>query len=78
MFGFLLVKLPLEGKRTRWKSGLALAGLLMPLGILAEVYLGLPFYLVIVGALSILAATILLGLAVLQLPLPARKPVMDR
>ena len=78
VFGFLLVKLPLEGSVARWISGLALAGLLMPLGILAEVYLGLPFYLVIVGALSILAATTLLGLAVVRLPLPLLKLVMDR
>ncbi len=44
-------------------------GLLMPLGILGEVYLGLPFYFVLVGGLSILAATILLGVAVVQMKL---------
>ena len=36
----------------------------MPLGILGEVYLGLPFYFVLIGGVSILSATILLGLAV--------------
>jgi len=66
VFGFLLVKLPIEARAARWVSGLALAGLLMPLGILGEVYLGLPFYLVLIGGVSILSATIYLGLAVIQ------------
>ena len=66
VFGFLLVKLPIEAKAARWVSGLALAGLLMPLGILGEVYLGLPFYFVLVGGVSILSATVLLGLVVVQ------------
>ncbi|KAA3644161.1 MAG: hypothetical protein DWQ07_18800 [Chloroflexi bacterium] len=66
VFGFLLVKLPVRGKLAQWASWLALAGLLMPLGILGEVYLGLPFYLVLVGGLSIFTATILLGLGVIQ------------
>ncbi len=67
VFGFLLVKLPLRGKLARWASGLALAGLLMPLGILGEVYLGLPPYFVLIGGISILAATILLGVGVVQM-----------
>jgi len=66
VFGFLLVKLPIEAKAARRVSGLALAGLLMPLGILGEVYLGLPFYIVLVGGVSILSATVLLGLVVVQ------------
>jgi hypothetical protein len=36
-------------------------------GGLREVYLGLPPYFVLVGGLSILAATILLGVAVIQM-----------
>ena len=69
VFGFLLVKLPVKKAQAKWVSWLALAGLLMPLGILGEVYLGLPFYFVLVGGLSILAATILLGVAVVQMRL---------
>jgi len=69
VFGFLLVKLPVKEAQAKWISWLALAGLLMPLGILGEVYLGLPFYFVLVGGLSILAATILLGVAVVQMRL---------
>jgi hypothetical protein len=66
VFGFLLIKLPLQGGQAKWVSGLALGGLLMPLGILGEVYLGLPPYLVLIGGVSMLAATILLGVAVMQ------------
>lgn len=51
----------------KWVSWLALAGLLMPLGILGEVYLGLPFYTVLVGGLSIFLATVWLGVAVVQM-----------
>jgi hypothetical protein len=39
----------------------------MPIGILAEVYLGVPFYLVLVGAVSIVSATVLLAIAVLSM-----------
>ena len=67
VFGFLLVKLPVRAEQAKWISGLALTGLLMPLGILGEIYLGLPPILVIVGGLSILTATILLGIAVVQM-----------
>ncbi|MAT99561.1 MAG: hypothetical protein CL608_20655 [Anaerolineaceae bacterium] len=67
VFGFLLVKLPVRAVQAKWISGLTLAGLLMPLGILGEIYLRLPPVLVIVGGLSILTATILLGIAVVQM-----------
>ncbi len=73
VFGFLLVKLPVKESQAKWVSWLALAGLLMPLGILGEVYLGLPFYFVLVGGLSILAATILLGVAVVQMKLNSQQ-----
>ena len=67
VFGFLLMKLQLKDNLARWASWLALAGLLMPLGILGEVYLGLPYYFVLVGGLSIFLATVLLGVAVVQM-----------
>ncbi|HQY92159.1 hypothetical protein [Caldilinea sp.] len=69
VFGFLLVKLPVKTIQARWISGLALAGLLMPIGILSEIYLGLPPLLVLIGGLSILAATILLGIGVVEMKL---------
>jgi hypothetical protein len=67
LFGFLLVKLPVKENLAKWTSWLALVGLLMPLGILGEVYLGLPFYFVLVGGLAIFAATVTLGVAIVQM-----------
>ena len=67
VFGFLLMKLPLKESLAKWASWLALAGLLMPLGILGEVYFGLPYYFVLVGGLSIFTATVLLGVAIAQM-----------
>ncbi len=67
VFGYLLLTLPIAQNYAKWVSRLALAGLLMPLGILAELYLGLPFYLVLVGAISIISATILLAVGVLSM-----------
>ncbi len=64
VFGYLLLTLPVDPKYAKWVSGFALAGLLMPAGILAEVYLGLPFYPVLVGAVSIIVATLLLAVGV--------------
>ncbi len=67
LFGYLLLTLPIASNYAKWISGLALAGLLMPLGILAEVHLGLPYYLVLVGAISMVLATILLAIAVIKM-----------
>lgn len=50
---------------------LGLVGLLMPVGILLEVYLGMPPYLVLVGAASILASVAWAGVAALA---PAPEP----
>ena len=47
-------------------EGFGLLGLLMPLGILAEVYLGTPPYLVLVGGVAILISFVLAGIAALQ------------
>lgn len=49
-------------------AGLALAGLLMPLGIVAELLLGAPPALVLVGAMAILAAFSWAGAAALKSP----------
>ncbi len=67
IFGYLLLTLPIAPSYAKWVSRLALAGLLMPLGIFAELYLGLPFYLVLVGAISIISATILLAIAIFKM-----------
>lgn len=70
VFGFLLLRLPLTGLPARWISWLLLLGLLMPIGILAEVLLGAPPVLVLLGGLSMLAGTAWLGVAVARLQLP--------
>jgi len=55
------------GERSRAGiAGLALAGLLMPLGIVAELLLGAPPYMVLVGALAILGAFGWAGVAALK------------
>ena len=64
VYGYLIVKLPLQGPLARWSSGLALLGLLMPVGILAEVYLGLSPVFVFAGAVAMVAATLTLAVAV--------------
>jgi hypothetical protein len=67
LYGYLLLKLAIQEIYAKWVSRLALAGLLMPIGIFAELYLGLPFYLVLVGAISIVAATVLLAIGVIKI-----------
>ncbi len=66
VFGLLRLKLSIGAPQARWISALTLAGLLMPLGILAEIYLGLSPVLMLVGGLSMLAATGLLGVATVR------------
>lgn len=66
-FGYLLLRLPVGGAQAKWISGLALTGMLMPIGILTEVYLGFPPYLVLIGATAIVIAAAWLGLAVMRM-----------
>jgi hypothetical protein len=67
VFGFLMVKLPLKESLTKWASWLAFGGLLMPLGILGEVYLKTSPVFVLVGGLSMFLSAVMLGLAVVQM-----------
>ena len=67
IYGYLLLKLAIPKAYAKWVSILAITGLLMPIGIFAELYLGLPFYLVLVGAISIILATILLAIGVMKI-----------
>lgn len=68
--GLVLMKLPLPQRSARWIAGLALAGMLMPIGILSEVLLGIPPLLVIAGGISMVVAMIWLGVAVWRLGMP--------
>lgn len=53
--GLALLRLPASTSRT-WVSGLTLAGMLMPLGILSELVLGLSPIFVIAGGVSMVLA----------------------
>ncbi len=65
--GFVLARLATAGDRARTiAAALGLAGLLMPLGILGEVYLGLSPIFVLVGALSMTVAVFLSGVLTLR------------
>lgn len=61
--GLVLLRLPIARTAGRWISWLAIAGLLMPLGILAEVILSAPPIFVLVGGISMVASMIWLGIA---------------
>lgn len=53
--GLVLLRLPSSASRA-WISGLALAGMLMPLGILAELVFGVPPVIVLAGGASMVVA----------------------
>lgn len=64
LVGYLVWKLPIDQTSARWVSWLAFAGMLMPIGILAELVLGAPPIFVLIGAVLIVVAMAWLGLAV--------------
>jgi len=66
LIGYLLIQFRNKLKHVKVISGLALAGLLMPIGILLEVYLGLPPIFVLIGAMSMTASVIWLGISFLK------------
>ena len=63
LIGYLLIHFENSLKNIKAISWLALVGLLMPIGILTEVYLGLPPILVLIGAISITVSVIWLGIS---------------
>ena len=67
LIGYLLLRFKEQLKNVKVISWLALAGLLMPLGILAEVYLGAPPVFVLLGAISIIISVVWLGVSFLQM-----------
>ena len=65
--GFVLVRLTSASDKQRKTAAiLSLLGLLMPLGILAEIYLGLSPIFVLVGAASMTIAVVWTGVLVLK------------
>ncbi len=67
VIGFLLLQFKDKLGNVKIISRLAILGLMMPMGILAEIYLGLPPIFVILGAVSIITAVIWLGIAFYKL-----------
>ena len=70
--GLLLLKLPVPAGAARWISRLALAGLLMPIGVLLHALFGLPPALVFLGGAAMIVATLWAGWAALRLTGAAR------
>lgn len=65
--GFVLARLgSASDVARRGAAGLGLAGLMMPAGILAEVYLGLSPVFVLLGAVAMTASVVLVGVLALR------------
>lgn len=73
LIGYLLLHFHTRLKNTKVISWLALTGLLMPLGILSEVYFGLPPVLVLIGAIAMTASVIWLGISFYKMKLENEK-----
>lgn len=67
LIGYLLLRFKDKLNNVKIISWLALTGLLMPLGILSEVYFGLPPFLVLVGAIAMTVSVIWLGISFLRM-----------
>jgi len=65
--GYLLLRLPVGAFSARWISWLALAGMLMPLGILSEVVFGLPPALVLIGGIAMVASMAWFGIVAIRM-----------
>lgn len=67
VIGFMLLQFGNRLPHSRGISRLSMAGLLMPLGILTEIYFGVWPVLVLIGAACMTASVIWLGIAFLRL-----------
>ena len=67
LLGYLLLRFKEQLRNVKAISWLALTGLLMPLGILAEVYLGFPPIFVLIGAVAMTSAVVWLGVSFLKM-----------
>lgn len=63
LIGYLLLRFSAKLSNVKTISWLALTGLLMPIGILSEVYFGLPPIFVLLGALAMTISVIWLGIS---------------
>jgi hypothetical protein len=71
MIGYLLLRFREDLRNVKAISWIALVGLLMPIGILAEVYLGFPPVLVLVGAIAMTTSVIWLGISFWRMKMTA-------
>lgn len=67
LIGYLLFRFENQIKYVKTISALALLGILMPLGILAEIYLGMSPVFVLLGALAMTTAVIWMGISFFQI-----------
>ncbi len=67
LIGYLLMRFQAQLTNVKTISWLALTGLLMPIGILSEVYFGLPPALVLIGAIAMTASVVWLGVSFLKI-----------
>ncbi len=73
LIGYLLIQFRDNIKHVKFISWIALTGLLMPLGILSEVYFGISPILVIIGSIAMIVSVLWLGFAFIQLKLNNEK-----
>ncbi len=73
LIGYLLLHFRGQLKNVKAISWLSLIGLLMPIGILTEVYLGVPPALVLIGAVAMTAAVVWFGVSFISLKLTHEK-----
>ncbi|HMS66642.1 MAG TPA: hypothetical protein PKD18_00825, partial [Saprospiraceae bacterium] len=69
LIGYLLLHFRDKIKNVAAISWLSLVGILMPLGILAEIYLGMSPIFVLIGALAMTTSVVWLGITFFQLKL---------
>jgi hypothetical protein len=67
LIGYLLIHFSDKLSNVKAISWIALIGLLMPIGILAEIYFGLSPILVLVGAIAMTISVVWLGIAFLRM-----------
>lgn len=67
VIGYLLLNIKFPERTAKSISWLAIVGMLMPVGILAELLLGAPPYFVLVGGISMVLATAWFGVAFIRL-----------
>ena len=67
LIGYLLLRFQAQLSNVKTISWLALTGLLMPIGILSEVYFGLPPALVLIGAIAMTASVLWMGVSFLKI-----------